>query len=194
VGGRFALVGVAGELATECGLTGWEPGEAERGAKACFDAWLSARGGDGNGEVLAMLRQARGFIEAHGAGRFPWLHRGADDHVATTINRAGVRRMLNEDGERIKTNGEFFGKFGDKPSDSEMSKTTAEYLVLAEPYRNEMCKGYDHKAMSRVLIEHGCMKADEGNAYGRVTHKARLPGIGQVNCYLITPKLLELDL
>ena len=36
--GRFALVGAAGELATEFGVTGWREGEAEGAAKACFDS------------------------------------------------------------------------------------------------------------------------------------------------------------
>ena len=45
VGERFALVGAAGELATQAGLTGWEPGESERAARACFNAWMAARGG-----------------------------------------------------------------------------------------------------------------------------------------------------
>lgn len=47
VAARFALVAVAGALATEAGLTGWDEGESEDAAKACFDAWLQARGGAG---------------------------------------------------------------------------------------------------------------------------------------------------
>jgi putative DNA primase/helicase len=74
VGARFALVGVAGELATEAGLTGWPVGESERAARACFDAWLAARGGAGNGEVSAMLRTVRRFLETHGEGRFAMWH------------------------------------------------------------------------------------------------------------------------
>lgn len=42
VAARFALVGMAGELATNLGLTGWPKGESERAARACFDAWLTA--------------------------------------------------------------------------------------------------------------------------------------------------------
>lgn len=49
VGARFALVGAAGELATEAGLTGWPEGESEMAATACFNAWLIARGGKGVG-------------------------------------------------------------------------------------------------------------------------------------------------
>ena len=99
---RFAIVGVAGALATEAGLTGWDEGESEDAAKACFDAWLQARGGAGNGEVKAMLRQVRGFLEAHGEGRFTWWHRAMDDHNAKTLMRAGFRRLIDEDDQPIK--------------------------------------------------------------------------------------------
>ena len=40
--GRFALVGMAGAMATEAGLTGWAYGDSEAAAKACFDAWLKS--------------------------------------------------------------------------------------------------------------------------------------------------------
>jgi putative DNA primase/helicase len=49
---RFALVGAAGELATDMGLTGWKEGEATRAAAKCFVAWLNARGTIGNTEML----------------------------------------------------------------------------------------------------------------------------------------------
>ncbi|WP_158270422.1 DUF927 domain-containing protein [Limnohabitans sp. 2KL-17] len=39
---RFALVGAAGEMATAAGLTGWEPGESERAAITCFNAWMAS--------------------------------------------------------------------------------------------------------------------------------------------------------
>jgi putative DNA primase/helicase len=42
VGLRFALVGVAGEMATAAGFTGWEPGESERAAITCFNAWMAS--------------------------------------------------------------------------------------------------------------------------------------------------------
>ncbi|MCP9760732.1 DUF927 domain-containing protein, partial [Aquitalea sp. S1-19] len=41
--GRFALVAVAGELATAYGLTGWQPGEAMHAAVRLFKEWLAAR-------------------------------------------------------------------------------------------------------------------------------------------------------
>lgn len=189
VGARFALVGVAGELATRAGLTGWDKGESERAAKACFDAWLASRGGTGNGEVLAMLRAVRRFLEAHGEGRFTWWHRGADDHSAKTLQRAGYRRMLDEGGNPIKSNNQHLAEFGDRMPASRGGEVTAEYFVLPEVFRSEVCQGFDAQTVARVLLDHGCLKAEKGG----LTVKARLPGMGNVRCYNITPAIFELD-
>ncbi|MBI3102938.1 MAG: hypothetical protein HYY98_15515 [Burkholderiales bacterium] len=134
VGARFALVGVAGELATEAGLTGWPVGESERAARACFDAWLAARGGAGNGEVAAMLRQVRRFLESHGEGRFTWWHRAADDHNAKTLQRAGFRRMVDQDGKPIKSNSDHQQEYGERMAPADGENTSVEYFVLPEVY------------------------------------------------------------
>lgn len=191
VAARFALVAVAGELATEAGLTGWEPSESEWAARACFDAWLAARGGAGNGEVTAMLRQVRRFLEAHGEGRFTWWHRAADDHSAKTLHRAGFRRMLNEHGEPIKTNGQHLGEYGDKMAASAGEGVSVEFFILPEVFRSEVCQGFDYAAVCRVLLEHGALVPGTGRAFDC---RVRLPGHGLANCYRIPPTLFELDI
>ncbi len=191
VGARFALVGVAGELATEAGLTGWPVGESERGARACFNAWLAARGGAGNGEVLAMLRAVRRFLETHGEGRFAMWHRGADDHAPKTLQRAGVRRMLNGNGEPIKSNSQHGTEYGDRMPAAMGEDVSFEYFVLAETFKGEVCQGFDHVAVCKVLQSHGCLTVKEERHY---TIKTRLPGIGAVRCYCIPPAIFELDL
>lgn len=199
VAARFALVGVAGELATEAGLTGWEPGESEQATKACFEAWLLARGGAGNGEVTAMLRQVRGFLEAHGEGRFTWWHRATDDHNAKTLQRAGFRRLIDEDGKPLK-----ILKTGYTPGTSKEDKdiyetmtaidgeeTRVEYFVLPEVFRTEICRGFDYKAVCKVLLQHGCLKPAKGREYDA---KHRLPGVGHAWCYQFTPAIMELEI
>lgn len=191
VGARFALVGAAGELATSAGLTGWPPGEAERAARECFNAWLAARGGIGNGEVSAMLRQVRRFLEAHGEGRFTWWHRAADDHNAKTLNRAGARRMLNDRGEPIKTNHDHATEYGDRMPATLGENVSVEYFVLSEVFKSEICQGFDHQAVARVLLDHQCLVTDEP---GRFTVNTKIPAIAQrVRCYRITPAIFELD-
>lgn len=199
VAARFALVAVAGALATEAGLTGWDEGESEDAAKACFDAWLQARGGAGNGEVTSMLRQVRGFLEAHGEGRFTWWHRATDDHNAKTLQRAGFRRLIDADGKPLKIQ-----KVGYTPGASKEDKelydamtaidgeeTRVEYFVLPEVFRTEVCRGFDYKAVCKVLLQHGCLKPAKGREYDA---KHRLPGLGLSWCYQFTPAIMELEI
>lgn len=66
---RFALVGLAGELATEYGLTGWQAGDALKAAARVFQLWQSGRG-KGNDERKQIADKVRGFIDRHGDSRF----------------------------------------------------------------------------------------------------------------------------
>lgn len=185
---RFALAAVAGELATQAGITGWPDGEATRATKICFDAWLNSRGGAGSSEVTSMLRQVRRFLELHAEGRFTWWHRGADDHAAKTLNRAGVRRMLNELGEPIKTDSSHAANFGDRMHSMTGEMIAVEFFILPETFKAEVCQGFDHVAVCRVLKDHGFLVCKEP---GRYDNKYRLPGIGPTRCYHISPGIFE---
>jgi putative DNA primase/helicase len=67
--GRFAMLALAGELATEYGITGWPEGEAIKAAAIGFTAWRSIRG-KGSDERRKILEQVSSFIDKHGDGRF----------------------------------------------------------------------------------------------------------------------------
>ena len=190
-GRRFALVAAAGEMATEAGLTGWPAGEATRAARACFEAWIQSRGGSGSSEVAAMLRQVRRFLETHGDGRFTYWHRsGANDRVPKTLMRAGVRRMLDSSGKPIKSNSQHGAEIGDEMPADIGEGMSFEYYVLAETFKTEVCQGFDHQAVARVLQEHGCLVTREP---GRYSIKTTLPGVGPSRCYLIPPAIFGLD-
>jgi len=169
VGHRFALVAAAGELATEAGITGWSEGEATAAAHACFEAWVSSRGGIGNGEHLKMLRQVRAFIETHGDGRFSDSSREGDPHAPRTLNRAGVRRSVD-------------------PKDPDAGW---DYFFFVEPFRTEVCAGYEHLSVLRLLLAKGFLRADKGRSYDC---SARVSNLGKVNCYRISSSILSADL
>jgi putative DNA primase/helicase len=188
VGARFALVGAAGELATEAGLTGWPKGESERAAHACFNAWLAARGGIGNGEVSAMLRQVRDFLGRHGDGRFAWWHRANDDHSPKTLNRAGFRRLVSADGVPLRNDPANLPEWGPRAPTPPDSQT--EYFVLNEVFKAELCQGFDPQAVAAVLLQHGCLLPDKGRAYDC---KPRLPSMGLTRCYRIPAAIFEVD-
>lgn len=186
VGLRFALVGAAGEMATKAGLTGWEPGESERAAITCFNAWLASRGGAGDGEVSAMLRQVRAFLGLHGEGRFaPWGRTEESDHAPKTLSRVGFRRELKPDGTP-------YTKPGPNEPREYRGELQTEYYILADAFKDEVCKGFDHLAVSRVLLEHGCLKPDKGRSYDC---KPRIPAMSKtVWCYRIGPEIFEIEL
>ncbi len=110
---RLALVAVAGELATEAGITGWPAGAAEAAAAVIFRDWLAERGGTGSREDHHLFAAFRRFIGAHGSARFATVKEPGEDEEAaqaappltegrTTINRAGFKwQETNEAGERL---------------------------------------------------------------------------------------------
>jgi len=95
VAGRFAVIALAGEVATEYGLTGWPTGAATEAAAEMFAAWRALRGGGGNDERTKILEQVADFIGHYGNSRFD--HVGGTDHPCH--NRAGWWR--EENGNRI---------------------------------------------------------------------------------------------
>lgn len=90
---RFALLALAGELATEYGITGWAEGAALDAAVIGFNAWRSMRG-NGNDERRKVLEQVSGFLERHGDSRFScW-----QDDGSMVRDRAGWWRSDDHDG------------------------------------------------------------------------------------------------
>jgi len=94
--GRFAMIALAGELATEYGVTGWPEGAALKAAAECFGLWKSTRG-KGNSERLQIIEQVAGFIAKHGDSRFSNAAETNDQVIR--VNRAGWWR--DENGERV---------------------------------------------------------------------------------------------
>jgi uncharacterized protein (DUF927 family) len=79
---RFALAAVAGELATEAGITGWPLGTATEAAGQCFAIWCTARGSVEARESLSAVEQVQACIAQHGQARFEvWKDRVRPDHL-----------------------------------------------------------------------------------------------------------------
>jgi hypothetical protein len=88
---RFALIAVAGELATEAGITGWKPGEATDAAALCLRDWIARRETTGSSDDEEAIKQVRSFLEAHGSSRFQLspqrrpAHAGSRDDAGNTV-------------------------------------------------------------------------------------------------------------
>ena len=98
--GRFAVLALAGELATSYGITGWQTGEATKAAGVGFAAWLSLRAGAGHGnsEGGQITDSITSFIERHGDSRFSDAD-STDEHRAALVReRAGWWRAAGDEG------------------------------------------------------------------------------------------------
>jgi putative DNA primase/helicase len=90
--GRFAVIALAGELATEYGITGWPAGMATEAAIIGYTSWKAQRG-EGNDEKRQIFSAILDFIERHGDSRFSDMDEGNSDKIIH--NRAGYWRDEN---------------------------------------------------------------------------------------------------
>lgn len=161
---RFALIAVAGELATSSSITGWQPGEADLAIKRCFTEWLAVRGGVENSEPTAMIEAVRSFISKHEESRFTDLNIEFNTSFRVTSNRAGWRRKVD-------------GGY--------------EYLIDPSVFKFEVCAGFDVSAVCKVLAEAGCLEPGLESGKTRYAVKRRIQGEGPRRVYVVTAKVWE---
>ena len=183
---RFALVAVAGELATRAGVTGWKQGEAEVAAFMCFEDWLNERGGAGNSEETKALAQVRAWFEAHQNSRFEWWHRVMDDHSPKTSNMAGYKRLVDSEGKPAKTYKKEDGEWVENSDNCYMN-----WYVMREVFEQEICKGYNHKTVARLLLERGIIQGG-GKDGKEAASKVRFPAHKDTQrCYVFKTSVIE---
>lgn len=162
VGRRFALAAAAGELATVAGVVGWPEGTATEAARRCFNAWLGSRpAGVGAAEDEQTMRQVRQWFASHGEARFTDWRSGAAEAVPLhkTQNRAGWVRA---------------------------TKDGAQWFVLPDVFRSEICKGVSERAALKLLADRGHLQREGAHFASR----AAPPGAGKVSVYRIKSTLL----
>ena len=182
---RFALVAVAGELATRAGVTGWKQGEAEVAAFMCFEDWLNERGGAGNSEEAKALAQVRAWFEAHQNSRFEWWHRVMDDHSPKTSNMAGYKRLVDSEGKPAKTYKKEDGEWVENSDNCFLN-----WFVMREVFEQEICKGFKPKTVARLLLDRGVIEGSSGGK--EFTVSRRLPASDRTQrCYLFKTAVIE---
>lgn len=174
---KFALVGWAGELATNWGITGWQQGQAIRAAAICFNTWLRTRGGDGNFEEKQMIEHVRQQFTKYGESRFKrWddqeesKHAVIDSHVPITAECWGFRREL-------RTKDYLEGDSSD-----------VVFYVYKEAFKNDICKGFEHSRVARLLRSLDALQPTiEKSGKERMDRKEKLPRMGdkRIWCYKI---------
>jgi uncharacterized protein (DUF927 family) len=175
---RFALAAFAGELATEIGLTGWEPEEATDAAKALFQTWLDARGTSGSTDEEAAVRQVRAFLEQHGSSRFQRLRH------PVKVDSKGVAATDEENlitDDRAVINRAGFVK-PDNAGD------ISEYFIAPEVFRGEVCKGFDYRMVARALQSRALLISDKKPDC--LTRRQRTPE-GSLGFYCVSTQIHE---
>ena len=157
---RFAVVGFAGEIASEWDITGWPMGDATKAAARLFNDWQVYRDKSEGGEDGAIAR-VFDFIQRHGASRFQYIDSNnkpiSDDRI---FNRAGFKRC-NEEGEIV------------------------EYAISSEVFRTEVCAGLEDKEIQDVaralLAKNHLTKGDGSN----LAAKYPVKGLPRARYYVI---------
>ena len=159
--GRFAVVALAGELATAFGITGWEQGEAEAAALKCFHSWLEHRGTLGDSDIERGVQQVRSFIERYGSSRFEVLYDDNRESIPMTVhNRAGYRKQIGDN--------------------------SWQYMVLPEQWREEVCKGFNADLIAKELATRELLICGEKK---RLQKRIRAKG-GRAYVYILSPDIL----
>ena len=154
---RFAVLALAGELATTYGVTGWPAGAAIEAAIVGFAAWQSLRGGDtGNSERSQIAERIYGFLERHGDSRFTDADTLDEQRALLVRDRAGWWR----DSDGVRT-----------------------FLFTGEGMR-EALKGLDFARALDAMQELGLI--DKPGADGKRAKSTRIHG-RVLKLYVVTP-------
>ncbi|GDX04840.1 DUF927 domain-containing protein [Buttiauxella sp. A111] len=151
---RFALVAMAGELATRAGITGWKEGEAFQAAQRCLAAWMADRGHSANQEDRAALEQVCDFMTRNQFSRFADWHN--NDHRPVAMMGFRKVELGNKDTEAVTT-----------------------FYVLPSGWK-EICKGFDARKVARLCVSAGWLEPGKD---GRTQTSLRLPEIGLKRVY-----------
>jgi putative DNA primase/helicase len=151
---RFALIAAAGELATQSGVLPWPEGEATAACIRVYQDWLEARGDVGPAEISLGISQVRSFLLAHGMSRFFAAWDEVMDTRLTLRDLAGFRKREGEGWD---------------------------YYVTTSAWKEEVCRGFDSRALADHLIERGWLLPPSGER-----HKAKavsVPGQNKLRLY-----------
>jgi|SRR5215469_14549327 len=166
---RFALVGAAGELATEAGVSGWAPGQAMGAAARLFQAWLSKRS-TGSSDMDKAVAQICGFLLAN-PDRFESLREdgGLDSGTnRTVVKRVGFKKLVST-------------------ASPDSREKRYEYFVTTTAFKTELCQGHDPTKVAKELAKRGFLRRDKD----RLQVQIRVEDVGKVRCYAIQPSIFE---
>jgi putative DNA primase/helicase len=127
---RFALTGVAGELAVQLGILPLSPGQVATATEELFATWRGNRGDDPS-EITAAIEQIRTLLERFGDSRFDPL--SGEEGARPVSDRLGWVRGTGSE---------------------------RQWLIPAGVWRETFCKGFDARMVARALADRGMLLPD----------------------------------
>ena len=112
----------------------WATGTAFNAVKTVFNEWVNSFEYVGDYQTKEYILHVKVFFEANESSRFKAITPDPD-HIEKIINRVGYWKIDN--GEKL-------------------------FLVLPEQFKNEVCKGYDNRKVTQVLLIEKLLEHDTG--------------------------------
>ncbi|MGZ8907396.1 MAG: DUF927 domain-containing protein [Methylobacter sp.] len=127
----FALIGLAGELATEYGITGWPERAAIDAALLCFQKWRDHRG-HGELEPQQLVNALRQYIELYGDARFT----STVDETRLNGERSGHWRVVNGVKQWLFSSAGFKKAIGNTDTQQAIRLLIAQGVLIPGPKKN----------------------------------------------------------
>ncbi|WP_082877484.1 DUF927 domain-containing protein [Methylomonas koyamae] len=121
----FALIGMAGELATEYGITGWLERTAMDAALQCFKQWRNHRG-KGELEPKQLVDTVRHYVELYGDARFT----STTDDTRLNGERSGYWREVDSVRQWLFSTAGFKKAIGNADSKQAARLLTAQGVLI----------------------------------------------------------------
>jgi uncharacterized protein (DUF927 family) len=155
VANSFAIIAVAGELATQAGITGWQQGRAFEAAYTVFQVWVSNFEQVGDFEDRQILEHVRAFFEANGNARFDTLRQG---RITPTEYPEMNETIESEQTIRAKT----LYRVGYRQL-NQQGKLDA-FLVHSQQFKESVCGDFDPKKVAKTLVKHKWLDHEKGKS------------------------------
>jgi putative DNA primase/helicase len=161
VADRFALVAIAGELATDYGLTGWPKGSAINAAGACFQAWIKYRGGTSSAKELALFEQVKAFFDEHADSRLKRIIHGkiGDYFEEKTVYQLAGYKKVDDNKKGI-------------------------FIIPSTMFSKQVCSGFSSRWAAKLLAKKGLIETAANGDY-TITH--RIPDGTRGRYYVFLP-------
>lgn len=158
---RCALIEQAGLLAVQYQIFPFDKAIITQSIEQCFKDWITHNPNMQEHEEKQMILHIKHYLETHGANRFIYITFADTDR---TPHRVGYKKKNAND--------------------------VFDYLILAQNWEKEVCKGFNAKDVARALKKQELLECKETM---RPSYKLTIPTMGLTRIYHIKASIMEYE-